>query len=69
MCPSLSGSLTRLEPTAVGGELWIACEGTGVRTGGRAHSSPFFLERTKGSTTCVQVLFTTMLGSVHDGQP
>ena len=23
------GSLTRLEPTAIGGELWIACEGTG----------------------------------------
>ena len=29
---------TRLEPTA----MWFACEGTGVSTGGRAHSSPFF---------------------------
>ena len=33
---------TRLEPTAIGGELWIACEGTGVSTGGRAHSPCFF---------------------------
>ena len=33
---------TRLEPTAVGGELWIACEGTGVSTGGRAHGALFF---------------------------
>ena len=32
---------TRLEPTAIGGELWIACTGTGVSTGGRAHSSHF----------------------------
>ena len=33
---------TRLEPTATGGERWFACEGTGVSTGGRAHSSRFF---------------------------
>ena len=32
----------RLEPTAKGGELWIACDGTGVSTGGRAHSPLFF---------------------------
>ena len=39
---------TRLEPTAIGGELWIACEGTGVSTGGRSHSSLFFFAvRTK----------------------
>ena len=40
---------TRLEPTATGGERWFACEGTGVSTGGRAHSSRFFLQcrRTK----------------------
>ena len=31
------GSLTRLEPMAMG-ELWIACAGTGVSTGGRANS-------------------------------
>ena len=27
-----------LEPTVTGGELWIACAGTGVSTGGSAHS-------------------------------
>ena len=39
---------TRLEPTAIGGELWFACEGTGVSTGGRAHSSPFFCGTDQG---------------------
>ena len=66
---SVQVSLTRLEPTAIRRELWFACEGTGVSTGGRAHSSPFFKDRTKESTTCVQVFFQRMLGSVHDGQP
>ena len=33
---------THLEPTAIGGGLWFACEGTGVSTGGRARSSSFF---------------------------
>ena len=57
-----------LEPTARRGELWFACTGTGVSMGGRAHNSPpFFVVRTKESTTCVQVLFTITLGSVHDG--
>ena len=42
MCVFLR-SLTRLEPTAIGGELWIACTGTGVSTGGGAHSSPLYL--------------------------
>ena len=63
------GSLTRLEPTAIGGELSIACEGTGVSTGGRAHSSSLFVVQTKESTTCVEVVFMMMLGPVHDGQP
>ena len=40
----------------IGGELWMACEGTGVSTGGRAHSSSSFAVRTKQSTTCIQVL-------------
>ena len=45
-------SLARLEPTARR-ELWFACTGTGVSTGGRAHSAPFFLMvRTKESTLC-----------------
>ena len=40
----------------VGGGLWIACAGTGVSTGGRAHSSaPFFVVLTKESNTCVHV--------------
>ena len=39
---------TRLEPTATGGELWIACEGTGLSTGGRAHSSLFFCSADEG---------------------
>ena len=44
---------TRLEPTAIGGELWIACEGTGVTTGGRAHSSFFFCGTDQGvQRTC-----------------
>ena len=61
------GSVTRLEPTASRGELWFAC--TGVRTGGRAHSSPLlYVVRIKESTTCVQVLLSTMmLGFVYDG--
>ena len=66
------GNLTRLEPSAIGGGLWFACEeGTGVSTGGRAHSSPFFffLVRTKESNTCVQAFSVRMLGSVLDGQP
>ena len=36
------GSLTRLSPTAMGGELCFASEGTGVSMGGRARSSPLF---------------------------
>ena len=60
---------TRLEPTAIGGELWFACEGTGVSTGGRAHSSHFKNGTDQGVTTCFQVLFTIVLGSVQDGQP
>ena len=39
---------TRLDPTGMGGELWIACEGTGVSTGGRAHSSIFFCSAGQG---------------------
>ena len=46
---------TRLDPTAMGGELWIACLGTGVSTGGRAHVCASFSAR--------------VLGYVHDGQP
>ena len=46
---------TRLETTAIGGELWFACEGTSVSTNGR-HSSHFSqYGRTKVSNTCVQV--------------
>ena len=40
------GSLTRLEPTE--GELWFACEGTGVSTDGRAHSSLLFCSTDQG---------------------
>ena len=36
----------------------------------RLHTLPtFFVVRTKESATCVQKLFTIMLGSMHDGQP
>ena len=45
---------TRLEPW-IGGELWIACEGTGVSTGGRAHSSLFFCSADQGVQRRVQV--------------
>ena len=50
------GSLTHLEPTAMGGELWFAFEGTGVSTGGRAHGAFVCGQcgRTKESNTCVQ---------------
>ena len=33
--------------------LWIACEGTGVSTGGRAHRSLSFAVQTKESNSCV----------------
>ena len=39
---------TRLEPTAIREELWIVCEGTGVSTGGRAHSSLFLCSADQG---------------------
>ena len=42
MCASVLTIFTYLEPTAIGGGLWFACEGTGVSTGGRARSSAFF---------------------------
>ena len=63
-------SLTRLEPT-VREELWFGCTGTGVSTGGRAHSFiSFFAARTKDSDTCFQgFFFTRMLGSVHNKPP
>ena len=54
MCKFL-GSLTRLEPTAIGGELRNACEGTGDSTGGCPKLSIFLqCGRTKEPTTCVQ---------------
>ena len=69
-CVQVSRESARLEPTATGGELWFACEGAGLSTGGRAHSPPFFFAvRTKESNTCVQFLSTRMLGYVLDGQP
>ena len=40
------GSLTRLEPTATEGVLWFTSQGTGVSTGGRAHSSSLFFGST-----------------------
>ena len=62
-------SVTRLEPTAMGGELWIACEGTGVSTGGRAHGSQFFCGSDQGVHDVSTSFWPTiMLGSVHDGQ-
>ena len=42
------GSLTRLEPMVMGGELWFAREGTGASTGGRAHGSPLFCGTDQG---------------------
>ena len=33
------------------------------------NAPPFFVVLTKESHTCVQVVFTIMLGSAHDGQP
>ena len=46
------GSLKRQEPTATGGELRFACTGTGVSTGGRAHSfQPFSTLRTEDVCT------------------
>ena len=63
------GSVTRLEPTAIGGELWIACEGTGVSTGGQAHGSQFFCGSDQGFHDVSTSFWPTiMLGSVHDGQ-
>ena len=47
--------------------LWNAGTGTGVSTGGRAHS-PRVSVRGPRSPTRVQV-FVLMLGHVHDGQP
>ena len=48
------------------GGSWFACEGTGVSTGGRVHSSPlFFVERTKESNTCVQVFFFFEIAWIH----
>ena len=60
---------TRLERTAIGGELWFACEGTGVSTGGTFPQLLFFAVGTKEANTCVQVFITRTLGSVHDRQP
>ena len=48
---------THLKPTATGGELWIACTGTGVSTGGRAPSSHFFLQYGPRCPTSVYSLF------------
>ena len=58
---------SRLEPTAMGGELWIACDGTGVSMGGRAHSL-FFLQCGPRSPTGVQV-FVRLLGHALVRQP
>ena len=70
MCASFSGSLTRLERTARRGELWIACNGTGVSTSGRAHGSPVFCCTEQE----VQHMGTVFICSnawryVHDGEP
>ena len=57
---------THLEPTAIEGGLWFACEGTGVSTGGRARSpAPLFMERSKESTTCVPVFVTDNMKKVN----
>ena len=50
---------TRLEPTAIGGELWIACEGT---------PPVFFCSADQGSPTRVQA-FVRVPGNEHGGQP
>ena len=64
------GSLTRLLPTAMGRALWIAFEGTGVSTGGRARSStPFFAVRTKESSTCVHFLRECLALCTTDNRP
>ena len=67
MCEFLT-IFTRLEQTAKGGELWIACEGTGVSTGGRAHSSLFFCSADQG-VQHVWKCFVRMLGYILVKQP
>ena len=69
-------SLTRLEPKATEGELWFACEGTGVSTGGRGRGSPLFFQCGPRSPRRVYEfysrkcldLFTTDVRHVHDEQ-
>ena len=57
--------LTRLEPVATE-ELWFACEGTGVSTGGRAHSSSiFFAVWTKESETCTESGIISLDAGLH----
>ena len=69
MCASFSGVSPVWNRRRQEGELWIACKGTGVSTGVRAQRSPIFCGIDQGVHTCVQVVFTIMLGSAHDGQP
>ena len=52
---------TRLEPTVIGGELWFACEGTAVSTGGRAHSSLSFF------FTCAEDVVDVQTRWAHQG--
>ena len=67
MCKFLT-IFTRLEPTAMGGEPWIACNDTGVSTGGRAHGLFFCCSAGPRSPTRVLV-FVRMLGYVLVRQP
>ena len=62
------GGLTRLEPTATEGELWIACEGTGVNgwTYPQLHT---FCSADQGVQDVCASFFARMLGSVLNGQP
>ena len=64
MCEFLGS--TRLEPTVIGGEVWIACEGTGVSVG--VHFL-FFLQCGPRSPQRVYNFFRRKLGHVLDGQP
>ena len=69
MCATFLTIFTRLEPTAIGGELWFACEGTCVSMGGRARSSVSFLQDGPRSPTCVYKFFSGLLRSVLDRKP
>ena len=59
---------TRMEPTAIGGELWFACEGTGASTVGRANSS-FFCSAGQGVQHVCKFLCECLGMCITDNRP